>query len=272
MGGFFTKPIDFHAHIYTDEMAPKAIASVKRRMGVRVPGLGTVADLQDSMAKAGVERSIILPLAPLPKHVAPTNDFFLAAAGNGEGLIAFGAIHPFQPDLEEELDRLIEVGVKGVKAVPFMQRFYPDDPRCDRLYGAVEERGMILLLHAGKVPEDLPEFFGTPDRFARMVERHPDLVVVLAHLGGWEMWSGVREHLIPAGENVYFDTAYISPSLTSAEACDLICEIGADRVLFGTDYPWTDQTEEIEFVGEMDLSDREKRLILSENARKLLFR
>jgi predicted TIM-barrel fold metal-dependent hydrolase len=263
--------IDFHAHIYTDEMAPKAISSVKRRMGVRVPGLGTVSDLRDSMAKAGVEKSIVLPLAPLPKHVAPTNDFFLATAGNGS-LVPFGAIHPFQPDIEEELDRLIAAGVKGVKAVPFMQRFYPDDPRCDRLYEAVEEREMVLLLHAGKVPEDLPEFFGTPDRFARMVERHPDLVVVLAHLGGWEMWSGVRKHLIPAGENVYFDTAYISPSLTSEEACDLICEIGADRVLFGTDYPWTDQAEEIEFVGEMDLSDRGKRLILSENAKKLLFR
>lgn len=264
--------IDFHAHIYTDEMAPKAIASVKRRMGVRVPGLGTVADLQDSMAKAGIEKSIILPLAPLPKHVGPTNDFFLATAANGDGLVPFGAIHPFQPDLEEELDRLLASGVKGVKAVPFLQGFYPDDPQCDRLYDAVEERDMVLLLHAGKVPEDLPEFFGTPDRFARMVERHPDLVVVLAHLGGWEMWSGVREHLIPAGENVYFDTAYISPSLTSEEACGLISDIGADRVLFGTDYPWTDQAEEIEFVGEMDLSEKEKRLIYFENAKKLLFR
>ncbi len=263
--------IDFHAHIYTDDMAPKAIDSVKRRMGVRVPGLGTVSDLRDSMAKAGVEKSVILPLAPLPKHVAPTNDFFIAAA-DGDGLVPFGAIHPFQPDLEAELDRLLAAGVRGVKAVPFLQGFYPDDPRCDRLYEGVEERGMVLLLHAGKVPEDLPEFFGTPDRFARMAERHPDLVVVLAHLGGWEMWSGVREHLIPAGDNVFFDTAYISPSLASEEACDLISEIGADRVLFGTDYPWTDQAEEVEFVGEMDLSDREKRLILSENAKGLLFR
>jgi len=252
-------------------MAPKAIDSVKRRMGVRVPGLGTVSDLRDSMAKAGVEKSVILPLAPLPKHVAPTNDFFIAAA-DGDGLVPFGAIHPFQPDLEAELDRLLAAGVRGVKAVPFLQGFYPDDPRCDRLYEGVEERGMVLLLHAGKVPEDLPEFFGTPDRFARMAERHPDLVVVLAHLGGWEMWSGVREHLIPAGDNVFFDTAYISPSLASEEACDLISEIGADRVLFGTDYPWTDQAEEVEFVGEMDLSDREKRLILSENAKGLLFR
>lgn len=252
-------------------MAPKAIASVKRRMGVRVPGLGTVSDLRDSMERSSIEKSIILPLAPLPKHVGPTNDFFLAVA-KGNGLVPFGAIHPFQPDLEDELDRLISAGVKGVKAVPFLQSFYPDDPSCDRLYEAVAERDMVLLLHAGKVPEDLPEFFGTPDRFARMVERHPDLVVVLAHLGGWEMWSGVREHLLPAGENVYFDTAYISPSLTPDEAGDLISEIGADRVLFGTDYPWTDQAEEIEFVGEMDLSDREKRLILSENARKLLFR
>lgn len=262
--------IDFHAHIYADDMAPKAIASVKRRMGVRVPGLGTASDLRGSMARAGVERSIILPLASLPKHVRPTNEFFLSAAADGNGLVPFGAIHPFQEDLEEELDRLQAAGVRGVKAVPFLQGFYPDDPRCDRLYKAVVEREMVLLLHAGKVPEDLPEFFGTPERFARMVERHPDLVVVLAHLGGWEMWSGVREYLIPPGENVYFDTAYISPSLSSEEACDLIREIGADRVLFGTDYPWTDQAEEIEFVEGMDLSDREKRLILSENARRLL--
>jgi len=261
--------VDFHAHIYTDEMAPKAIASVKRRMGVPVPGLGTVSDLRESMIKANVKHSIILPLAPLPKHVRPTNDFFLSAA-EGNGLVPFGAIHPFQPDIEEELDRLLEAGVKGVKAVPFLQKFYPDDPRCDHLYESVSERDMILLLHAGKVPEDLPEFFGTPDRFARMVERHPDLKVVLAHLGGYEMWRGVQKHLIPAGENVYFDTSYVSTRLSSMEMEGLIKEIGANRVLFGTDYPWTDQAEEVELIRGMDLSRKELDMILEGNAQRLL--
>ena len=129
---------------------------------------------------------------------------------------------------------------------------------------------MILLFHAGKVPEDLPEFFGTPDRFARMVERHPDLKVVLAHLGGYEMWEGVREHLMPSGENVYFDTAYVSTRLSPMEMEGLIKEIGADRVLFGTDYPWTDQAEEVELICGMDLSRKELDMILEGNAKKLL--
>jgi hypothetical protein len=159
-GGSSTKPIDFHAHIYTDEMAPKAIASVKRRMGVRVPGLGTVADLQDSMVKAGVEKSIILPLAPLPKHVRPTNEFFLAAA-DGDGLVPFGAIHPFQSDLEEELDRLLAAGSGESRPSPFLQGFYPDDPRCDRLYEGWRS-GDGPPPPRRKVPEDLPSSSGPP--------------------------------------------------------------------------------------------------------------
>lgn len=261
--------IDFHAHIYTDEMAPKAIASVKRRMGVPVPGMGTVSDLKETMQRSGVWQSVVLPLAPLPKHVTPTNDFFLEAAG-GNGLIPFGAIHPFQPDIEEELDRLLEAGVRGVKAVPFLQVFYPDDPKCDCLYEAVLERDMVLLFHAGKVPEDLPEFFGTPDCFARMIERHPDLTVVLAHLGGYEMWQGVRKHLIPAGENVYFDTSYVSTRLSPVEMEGLIEEMGPDRVLFGTDYPWTDQAKEVDLIKGLDFSSRDIDMILEGNARKLL--
>ncbi len=260
--------IDFHAHVYTDQDAPKTIAAAERRVGIEAGGQGTVSDLRKSMRSSGIDLSVLLPVARQPQQVGEVNDWFLRAAG--EGLITFGAIHPFQPDLVEELDRLKNKEVRGVKVVPFLQKVYPDDPRCDPLYKALIERDMVLVFHAGKEPVDLREVFGTPDRFARVADRHPDLTLVLSHLGGFRMWRDVRKFLIPPAENVYFDTSYVSTRLSLEETLALILEMGTDRVLFGTDYPWAGQAEELELIKSLDLSGADRAMILEGNARRLL--
>ncbi len=260
--------IDFHAHIYPEKVAAKILAAAKKKLKVAVPGTGAPEDLRSRMKRSGIDRSVLLTLAKGREDVFTLNQWVQSVSGNG--LIAFGAVHPFMDNLEEELDRLAACGVKGVKMMPLLQEVFPDDPKCDRLYEAVIERGMILVTHAGRDPLDREEVFGTPERFARAIESYPDLKLVLAHLGGLGMYDEVRRYLLTAGRNVYFDTAYVSFYLKEYEMAGLIKDIGSDRVLFGSDYPWEDPGRALEIIKGLDLSDRETESILSKTATGLL--
>jgi hypothetical protein len=262
--------IDFHTHIYPEWVAAKILPAAKRKLKVAVPGTGSPEDLRRMMQAAGVAGSVLLPLAKGREDVSSLNDWVRSVSGESEELTAFGAVHPFMPDLEAELDRLANWGVKGVKMMPLLQEVYPDDPRCARLYEALIERKMILVAHAGRDPLDRQEVFGTPDRFARTIECYPDLRLVLAHLGGLRMWDDVRRHLLSAGGNVYFDTAYVSFYMGREEMGELIRDIGPERVIFGSDYPWEKPGKAAEIIKSLELCDAEEQAILSKNAAKLL--
>ncbi len=84
------------------------------------------------------------------------------------------------------------------------------------------------------------------------------------------MWDESRKHLLPAGGNVYFDTAYVSFYLDEMNMADLIQDIGADRVIFGSDYPWEIPGRAVEIIQRLDLSEGEKEAILWKNASILL--
>jgi len=263
--------IDFHTHIYPEWVAAKILPAAKRKLKVAVPGSGAPQDLLRMMQAAGITGSVLLPLAKGREDVSSLNDWILSVSGGkSEELTAFGAVHPFMPNLETELDRLASQGIKGVKMMPLLQEVYPDDPCCGNFYEALIERKMILVAHAGRDPLDRQEVFGTPDRFSRTVECYPELRFVLAHLGGLRMWDDVRRYLLPAGENVYFDTAYVSFYMGWEEMRELISEIGQERVIFGSDYPWEEPGRAVEIIKGLGLCEEEEQAILGKNAAKLL--
>jgi len=262
--------IDFHTHIYPPAVAAKILPAAKKKLKVAVPGIGSPEDLRSMMQSGEVSRAVLLPLAKGCQDVSGLNDWIQAAARENQELTAFGAVHPFMENLEEELDRLEAWGVRGVKMMPLLQQVYPDDPRCYRLYQELVDRDMILIAHAGRDPLDRPEVYGTPERFASLADSFPDLKLVLAHLGGLRMWDAVRRHLLPAGKNVFFDTAYVSFYMEREEMKELILDIGPERVIFGSDYPWEKPGQAAEIIRDLGLSEAEEDAIFFSNAAELL--
>jgi uncharacterized protein len=263
--------IDFHAHVYPEDLAPKILSATKKSQGVPVPRSGLAADLRQSMMCSGIIQSVLLPMAKSPEAVPGYNDW--ACSVSGDGLTSLGTVYPAMPDLEGELDRIRSSMAPGIKIMPIFQKMYPDDPMCDRLYEALIERDMLVVAHAGREPVDRSPDFGSPERFAQVVNSYPELKLVLAHLGGLRMWDDVHRHLLPlmSEENgLYFDTSYASFYLTVEEMTDIIKEAGSDRILFGTDYPWAEAGHELDIIGAMDLSRSEKEAILYGNASRLL--
>jgi predicted TIM-barrel fold metal-dependent hydrolase len=261
--------IDFHTHVYPQSVAAKIIPAAVKKLKITVPGTGSPDDLRVRMRTAGIDKSVVLPLAKEQKDVSSLNDWILSISG--DDLMAFGAIHPLMENLEWELDRLKGQKVHGVKIMPLLQGIYPDDPLCGRLYEALIARDMILVTHAGRAPLEKKEVFGTPERFSRMIASYPEIKVVLAHLGGLCMWDEVRRYLLPVSENVCFDTSYVSFYLSRAEEKKLIRDIGVDNVLFGSDYPWEDPGEAARIINGLELSEPEKEAVLWKNAFGLLY-
>ncbi|MDI6900734.1 MAG: amidohydrolase family protein [Anaerosomatales bacterium] len=256
---------DFHTHAFPDALAPVAVAQLARQGGIPYHYDGTVAGLLGAMARAGVDRAVVAPVATKPSQVRTINDWVTSL--DDPRLVPFGAMHPDFEDPGAEIARATALGIRGLKMHGEYQAFAPDDPRMVPIYAAAERHGLIMLFHAGADvgPQTVR---GTPEAFARMLDAHPTLTVVLAHMGGFRQWAGVREHLL--GRSVYLDTAYTLGHLPDEEFVALVRDHGVDRVLFGSDGPWTDAAVELERLRAMPFSASELAAICGGNAARLL--
>ena len=124
-----------------------------------------------------------------------------------------------------------------------------------------------MLFHAG-ADICFPSVRGTAESFARLIDAWPELRVILAHLGGFKQWSAVAEHL--QGRDVWLDTAYTLGHLPDEEFVQLVHAHGTDRVLFGSDGPWTDARAEITHLSRLGFSASDLEGILGGNAARLL--
>jgi hypothetical protein len=110
----------------------------------------------------------------------------------------------------------------------------------------------------------------TPDVLYPFITHHSDITVVCAHWGGGLPFYALMPEVKKALHNVYFDTA-ASPFLYQPRIYSLVSElVGADKILFGSDYPLLPQSRLIQEINSAALAEKEKDLILSGNARRLL--
>ncbi len=258
--------IDFHTHIFPDHLAGRAMQQLIDGADGEAFLNGTASDLLASMKRAGIERSVTLPVSTRPAQTPTINTFALGL--RQPGLIQFGSLHPDYPDWDAEIARLVAGGIRGVKFHPDYQSFFVDEERMFPLYEKMAEAGLIALFHAGVDIGLAPPYHAPPDRMARVLERVPDLVVVAAHFGGFRMWEEVERHLV--GRPLYFDTSYTLSYLPSAEFVRLARRHGIERVLFGTDSPWADQGREVELMNATGLNDGELDAVFHQNAERLL--
>lgn len=257
--------IDMHAHVFPDRLAATAVASLSRDAGIAPSFDGTLAGLRSAMRRAGVTCCVVQPVASKATRVRSINDWVAGIAD--AGIVPFGSMHPDLPHPEAEIARLAKLGFIGFKLHPEYQAFSPDEDRLDPLYAAAAQHNLIVYFHAG---EDiaLPDVHSTPQAFARLLDRHPNLTVVLAHMGGWRQWDEVPRHLV--GRNVYLDTSFTIPYLGEKLFAQLVAAHGADRILFGSDAPWADAAAEVALLKRMPFSERDLDAILWRNAARLL--
>ena len=259
------KIIDIHTHAWPDAVAPNAIAALQSKGTLSAFYDGTVAGLRKRMAESGVSASVVQPVATKASQVRGINDW--AASINSDGIIGFGAMHPEVEDPAAEVARMASLGLRGMKLHPEHQAFAPDEPRLAPVYEAAIAHDMTVFFHAGA--DELHETVrGTPKSFSAVLAAFPQMRVVLAHLGGFRVWNDVAEVLV--GQNVYLDTAYTLGHLPDADFVEIVHAHGAEKVLFGSDGPWTDPVAEIAWLRSLPLADGIIEAVLGGNAERLL--
>ncbi len=260
--------IDAHAHIFPNKIAEKAVAGIGSFYnGLEMHCTGTAEDLISSGAEAGITKFIVQSVATVPEQVESINNFISRSVKKyPDNFIGFAAMHPDYPDIEKEIDRAVSLGLMGIKLHPDFQQFCIDDPKAMKIYEAAEGR-LPVLIHMG----DSRYQWSKPARLSTVLEAFPKLDVIAAHFGGWSEWDSAVSVL--GGhryDNLWTDCSSSLYAMSTERAKQIIDSYGADRVLFGTDYPMWTAAGELKRFSELPLTKREREMILHENAEKLL--
>ena len=273
--------IDAHVHLFpTVEVGKMVLESIENDTGVGYYAYGTPEEYLKDMKEANVNKGVIVSFAP-DNQIKNMNFWTVAITRSGKNhpakypqFIPFISVTPTMKGRSpvEELEHKFRWGMKGLKIHPVAQGFAPDDERMRPVYQWMVEHNLPITSHSG-VNVDQESRFGEPERWIPVLEEFKDLKLILAHLGNgfWDQSIEIADKF----PQVMFDTAIAishieSPTtLDDGDARDLIRTIGPERILFGSDYPWINPKKDIERINDLDISEKDKNLILGGNALRL---
>ena len=256
--------IDFHCHVYPDAIAPRAADSIRKFYHLGDDYMdGRVETLLKYGTQAGVEKFVLLPVSLRPTNTRHINDFIIEEVAKQPRFFGYGTIHAGMQDLCEEVEYIMDHGLLGIKMHTDCQVFPIDDPRLFPVYDMVQDK-LPILFHMG----DQRYNYSHPARLRKVLDLFPKLQVIAAHFGGYSMYDTAAEEL--KGKDCYFD---VSSSLTFMEegvAESYINRHGAERFVYGSDYPMWNPVVEMERFLRLKLTDSQKEQIAHITAENIL--
>ena len=275
--------IDFHTHVFPPQIKKNRSKYIDSDPCFAIlysnkdAKLATADELITSMDKAEIDISVILNIGWTTHELCiETNDYILESiARYPKRLIGFCAVQPNSYEAAlSEIERCAQAGIRGVGELrPDMQLFdLRDEVFMAPLVEILKKHNLILLTHASEpVGHEYPGKGGiTPDVLYPFITDFPDLTIVCAHWGGGLPFYALMPEVKRAMSNVFFDTA-ASPFLYSPQVYNQVVQlVGADKILFGSDYPLLEQGQLLKEIRSLDLPEETKDSILSGNARRLL--
>jgi predicted TIM-barrel fold metal-dependent hydrolase len=260
---------DFHVHAFPDSLAQHAVRTLEGRhcLGHKAVLGGTIADLLRSMDEAGIERSVVCSIATAPRQFEPILNWSLGI--RSPRIVPMASVHPGCEDMPGLVRRIAAAGLLGVKLHHLYQGAVLDDPSLEPLYAAVQDCGLMLVLHCGRdFAFPLDDDRAAPRRVLNIHRSFPRIPLVATHMGGWKMWDEAARTL--AGADVYMETSY-SLDMCPPDLLRLILKKHPPEfILFGTDSPWQDQKAMLELARATFRDARVLNLVLAENAQRLL--
>lgn len=258
---------DAHCHVWPDHIAPLALQG--RVPGMEPIGDGTIAGARASMARSGVDRSVVMGIADHARHVHRVNEFIGNVGAQDESLVPFGTVH-LDLDVDENLNSLREHGVVGIKLHPLYQGMSLDDPRLFTILEAIgSEFPVITHVGAGGTAEANER--SNPRMLAEIIRTFPDLRLIACHFGGFHQLDEAEQEVV--GMDVMLETSW-PPTLAGLDrqrVIDVITAHGTNRVIFGSDWPMADPGREIEVIRGLGFSEEETAGILGGNLHRLVF-
>lgn len=258
--------IDFHTHIFPDSVAEKTVNFLGNECGLKPSFNGTLVGLKQSMAEAGIDKSVIHIVITKPEQTKRVNEW--AASVQDDNIISFGGLHPLNEDYKEHVNAAVSLGLKGIKFHPDYHNCFVDEPFMLPVYDYILSKGLIVLFHAGVDIGLPPPVHCPPDRLRKVIDAMKGGVIVAAHLGGFRMWDKVETYLV--GQNLYFDTSMGFEHYSKEQFLRIVKNHGCERIVFGTDAPWSNQKEELIRIKSSGFNENVLENILYNNAKNIL--
>ena len=261
--------IDFHTHIFPDRIAKQALDMLAEDSGEYQPRTdGTLRGLLGSMDAAGISASLVANIATRPSQMLPILEFCRQV--RSARVVPTVSFHPGNApgDVEAMLSSAAGEGIRGVKLHPMYQDFTIDDRRMFPFYQMIEHFGLFVIFHTGLDIAFPGNLQADVERVKRLAGEFPGLTIVATHVGGWRQWG--RAGMLGRLSNVYTETSMTLTELSGDRFVELLGQFDEDRVLFGSDSPWTDQKEMLELTLGLRMSDRGKEKMLYDNAARIL--
>lgn len=260
------KYFDAHIHFFPDALAEKALSRLSKICGCPYYTSGTREDTVNKLAAWGCEGGMAYHIATNQKQQGSVNLF--ASQSQRDKIYCFGSVFPGAENALEELRRIKELGLHGVKLHPDYQEFLVQDEAAMAIYAEAERLGLPIAFHTGRDPYSPQLIHCPPKALGEIASYFPKLTVIAAHMGGMGLLEEAAKYL--AGKkNVYFDTAFASYFLNARQLEELIRLHGPERVLFATDCPWSTVPAEREMLEATGLQAAEKEAIAWGNAEEL---
>ena len=261
--------IDFHTHIFPEKIAGRAFETLSinaKAAGYKPVHNLTKQGLIECMDKFGVDKAVVCPVATKPTQSEKNLEWGITI--NDDRIISIAGIFPDSESWKKNVDNAVAMGYKGIKLHPEYQNFILDEERMLPLYDYAFNKGMFILFHAGYDPIGKEPFKSNPQMFLHLVEEFKGAKMVAAHFGGHAQWDDVEKYL--AGKDIYLDTAMGFKYFSKEQFLSILSKHGSDKILFGSDSPWSNAGEELEILQNMPLEEQQKEKILYKNAINLL--
>jgi uncharacterized protein len=257
--------IDFHTHAFPDELSERVIKMLEDEGGVKAHLNGKISSLLASMDDCGIEKSVICNIATKPSQFDSILQWCKKIGT--ERIIPFPSFHPYDPDFKDRIVEIKREGFKGIKFHPYYQNFTIDEEKLFPVYKKISDENLILVMHTGFDFAFPRKKIADPEKILTIIENFPSLKLVTTHLGAWEQWEEV-EHFI-LGKPIYMEISF-SLEFLDETVKKIISNHPPEYILFGTDSPWTDQQNSVSLFKGLQLGEEKEKLILRENAVKLL--
>ncbi len=231
-----------------------------------IPALGWTLDVAECIRRldeAGIEKGVVMTIVDAPEVNPQALELIADACATHPGrLEAFARIHPWYGDESVALlERAItELGFKGLKLHPVTTIAHPAGEDTLRLIRAAAAHHAPTLFHCGDEP------LTTPLAIARAAEACPEATIILGHMGGYFHTDEAIE-VAERHPNLVLETSAMP---YPAKIRDAVERLGAERVLYASDGPACSPRLEVEKVRLAGLDPESERLVLGENAGRIL--
>jgi len=241
--------IDFHAHIGESRIFAR--------------NSGSARSLVEMMDRNKIEKAVLIPTAtpPRPRYY---EDVLNALKEYPDRFYGFFLANPRDQNVCSLLDMVVnKYGFIGVKLHPTFLGFPADDRTL--VYPIMEkakELKILVIFHSD------PTVYATPWQVGLVALDFPEVTIVMAHMGFLAIvYNDAAIQMAKKAPNLYLDTTGVYSTEKIAQA---VRELGATRVIYGSDMPFHDPAFEMSKIGYVKISEEDKKLVWGGNAKRLL--